>query len=331
MVREDYVYEASQTGTLCGAKIITTRSPMIQWIATIGGVVEVDEKLYALTASHRPADQAESGDTSSSTIYEQDYRHDVKSAILLDYLALKFAPAKPRSTELSGTGPFPELSTRYPLTEEGNHDQDWRLVPISTSHYLPNSFQRDGPTTTYITDHLDALARRDVIILACPSDSGFRGTLLPAPSFLSIDGGPIRELWTVTSNGPHLQAGDSGAWVVDDEHGRLIGMVAAGSGDDVYVVPFHVQMQEMEKAQTWHRAVSLPSPLRCLLDLATANRTIPHVRDGYIDGATSYPVLEASKAKDALALALFELLRNGILASKTSMGALRTLLCNYAD
>lgn len=60
VVVEDYGYNFlhvlhSLEGTICGVRIATTRAPdRIRWISTLGGIMEVDGKMFAITASHMP-------------------------------------------------------------------------------------------------------------------------------------------------------------------------------------------------------------------------------------------------------------------------------------
>ena len=129
-VVEHYVYGRPEPfETLCGTHIITRRrQDDTQWASTLGGLIEVDGSLFAITTSHTPVDDSKShsltpsdadlSSSMSSTIAEADYGHDVNSALILDEPAVDaplYFPRRWSSTEHR----MYKLSTRHLTSEEG--------------------------------------------------------------------------------------------------------------------------------------------------------------------------------------------------------------------
>ncbi|KAL1836640.1 hypothetical protein VTJ49DRAFT_4827 [Mycothermus thermophilus] len=293
--------------TLCGVRLEThlKDKPSCKWTSTIGGVIRVGDKLYAMTCLHMPDDSSSDGDNedpdndgtaSTSTLVGGDYDDDVEPALILDPQSQPTlvddgwsnSPVVGGSQAIGGSASHAGSSqTSFARSGHGNTTKrwvsglrtselranpndgnDWRLIPLENHQCFPNIF--DGPNKRFITNHLDSdkPSKRRVIIFA-----GFggtlRGTLLSSPAFLSIRGGPSTKVWSVVLNqNTNVQMGDSGAWVIDDE-GLWVGMVTAASGDgSVYVVPAHEQLRDIARRSA-QSDVALPSPLRCYLTLAT--------------------------------------------------------------
>jgi len=235
------------------------------------------------------------------------------------------------------------------------------LISISKDHSFPNLFrprpwkeeseftnQRDSAAGSsikfqqltqsdnaiFITDYLKAPSRRTAHILD-GSGKSCQGTLVPSPTFLSVAGGPVTEVWTVSSTGPALQKGDSGSWVVDGK-GTLIGMVTGMSSNDVYVTPFCLQAREIERAQPGGRTVTLPSPLECVLELAAVefdeSRSASTLTSSYVSQLVlSSAVLDASKKKDWLAATLIMAQELDIFPLPEDIEALKQLLCKQGN
>ncbi|KAK4209190.1 hypothetical protein QBC37DRAFT_450942 [Rhypophila decipiens] len=366
IVAEKYEYGELGVGlTLCGTQIVTERQMEdTKWTSTIGGIIAVDNELFAITSSHRPSenlDRSSNLDSSdSSTAVESDYHEDVKPALILDYPSYEGDRSIKKSTRKPMI--FPDLPTRVSTTEESGDDQDWRLIPISQSHCLPNSFQYLGrdvnfmlgsrdfimessagagegssrlnaTSTAYITDRPpQRTGSRECRYLDKYKQPANVWDLASLPKLpFDRQGTTATEVWVVTLKGSRLQTGDSGAWVID-ERGLVVGAVTAASGSDVYITPFHLQKREIEKTQpTNHRNVSLPSPLQCFLELASSQKETLSVRDGYVSAAISSAVLEASMRTDSLALALFRARELRITETEESRESLRNVLGLYGN
>ncbi|KAK3903214.1 hypothetical protein C8A05DRAFT_43509 [Staphylotrichum tortipilum] len=279
--------------TMCGARLVTRRPGHKPWSSTIGGVVQVGDELYAMTSSHTPNDiEAAPGmasladDSSSSTLVEAGDDDGVESALILDYPhQLRFIHggehAVKRGVPWESQHSLPDHSARLAL----EHGDDWRLVPVPLGAKNANTAAR-----TYLTESLDTRpARRKVSILA--GTSGLcRGTLLSSAAFLSIRGHSPAE------------KGDSGSWVVDDK-GGWVGTVTATSGGSVYLLPAHVQLQQMRL--DLGDSVVLPSPLRCYLELLSDPSAPPDWLNSFAAKALTPEVLLASASDmDGMALTL---------------------------
>jgi hypothetical protein len=280
-VNEDYHIVDSLGKTLCGTRLVTQRPGQSGWSSTIGGIILVEGVLYAMTSSHMPDDDQVASTTASpvgsspSTIIGAQYDDDVESALILDPPCLSESASGAKKS--AGTGdPAQTPSYFWPtLTDPGptlEHDGgDWRLIRLSTHECLPNSVppvpeHAGAASRRYLTDYLDGKPLRSKVTILAGFSGLCRGTLLSSPAFLSVRGAAPAEVWTVVLDGSTtLQEGDSGSWVVDDQ-GRWVGTVTALSGRDAYLFPAHVQLQQMRSSL--ERSVSLPSPLRCYLNLA---------------------------------------------------------------
>ncbi len=273
-------FPSSLGDTMCGTCLVTRRPGHSPWASTIGGIVQVGDDLYALTSSHTPdsvktASAATSlpDDTASSTLNVSNYDDDVESALVLDkpHLAPFSTPLKP--PPINGTPrthEWPAFSLRGWVLEHGG---DWRLIPLSSSRCFPNSIPRELENSstagiTYITESSRRMPFHGRVLALAGCNGLSEGTLRSSPAFLSGPGGPSTEVWAVVMDSKEsLQKGDSGSWVVDNLGGWL-GSVTAMSGGDAYILPAHVQLEQMRA----HFAlpVALPTPLRCYLELAAA-------------------------------------------------------------
>ncbi len=208
-VNEDHFAGLPLGETLCGTQLVTRRQgeggKWIEWSSTIGGIVQVDDALYAMTSPHKADDDdaqsrpASRGDGSRlSTLVDADYDDAVESALILDLPPLSESVSSRDNAAGKGVAQeppsylSPALITGTRATLE-DRDNDWRLVPLAASHCFPNSVQQplehtSKAKTTYLTEPLSTRpSRRHVSILA-----GFSGrcggTLLSSPAFLSIRG-----------------------------------------------------------------------------------------------------------------------------------------------
>ena len=325
-IDEEYDHLPSSFGeTLCGTRISTRREGHADWSSTIGGILQVDGKLYAVTSSHKPDDNdvasttvSLSNESSPSTLVDDDYDDDVEPALVLDlpYLEKPLDHGKTAATRgvaLETPSYFwPTLTTCGQTLEEGD---DLRLIRLSSNHCFPNSLPRKtehtsaANGTTYITELSNIKPSRKRVSILAGFSGLCRGTLLSSPAFFSIHGAAPAEVWTVVlDDNTALQKGDSGSWAVDDD-GRWVGTVTAISGGDAYLLPAHLQVQQIQ-AQL-HHPVTLPSPLKCYIQLA-ADQSIPNdLADSFASMALTPDVLIAaasdvdpSMCRMALALAI---------------------------
>lgn len=316
-----YAYYPSPHGmTLCGAAIHTTTTNGESFTSTIGGIVDAGGHLYAITTSHSPRDELQHsspGSTSTSDPVNDpqlpsEYEDDVQSPLVL---GLPNSDSETPSIESASPQIFP--ARFQPLlgsdqARSGLEGDDWRLIPLSGVHCLPNTIPSELPggfyapappkEKGYVTTYMKSPLRKRVHVLGCTGRS--TGILLSSASFLSIYGGPATEVWTVVFDRPVLQRGDSGSWVVD-RTGELVGMVRALSSEQAYIVPFFVLTEQIVSDAPGLGNVRLPSPLQCWLERSRAEHEISSsvARDA-VRSALSPAVLAASAKRDRLARTL---------------------------
>lgn len=303
-VEGEYDHLPSSLGeTLCGARLVTRIAGHRERSSTIGGIIEVGGKLYAMTSSHAPEDEEEEAasgiaslvdGSNSSTLAEANYDDDFEPALILD-LPLPTNPVRGEDAAETPSHFWPTLSVTGSAREHQNGD--WRLIPLAASHCFPNSVPRpsDHSSTakpTYIREPLSTSpSRRHVSILA--GFSGLcQGTLLSSPAFLSIRGATPTTVWTIVlNNDMALQKGDSGSWAVDDQ-GHWLGTVTAMSGGDAYIIPAHNLIWQMRSH--FPGPVGLPSPVRCYIELAGDQSLPDDVSNSFAAKALTRDVLVAS-------------------------------------
>jgi hypothetical protein len=132
----------SDEDTLCGA-LINTEMNGEGWISTIGGLVEVDGALFALTTSHLPYKPEPEGSGTSltspiETLVENDFADDVEPALVIVFEDRDHSPP---NTEMDQTKAnripvifWPNIDATT-VAEEGD---DWRLIPVTNEYKLPN-------------------------------------------------------------------------------------------------------------------------------------------------------------------------------------------------
>jgi hypothetical protein len=177
------------------------------------------------------------------------------------------------------------------------HGEDWRLIRLSATRCFPNSVPREldhSKTTgiTYVTESSRKIPFHGRVLALAGCNGLCAGTLRSSPAFLSLPGAPSTEVWTVVMDSKEtLQKGDSGSWVLDSQ-GRWLGSVTAMAGGDAYILPAHVQLEQMRVY--FNLPVALPAPLRCYLELASASFFSSTKREEFTAAALTPDVLAAS-------------------------------------
>ncbi|KAK5662480.1 hypothetical protein OQA88_8391 [Cercophora sp. LCS_1] len=179
IVDESYATELSPFGpTLCGRTLRTTRHDGVMWDSTIGGLVEVDGALFAISTDHVPGTNARRNTDSESspgesTIVPEEYDQDVEPPLLLDFQPLSDPPQAVSSKEVIGAphSPSPPFSVRD--GETGFRGSDWRLIPVSSANSFPNFFtggslgdlqtMPDQGHYVYVKDFVQSPSRRAFI------------------------------------------------------------------------------------------------------------------------------------------------------------------------
>jgi hypothetical protein len=215
------------TQTLCGTLLRTEQPGKGTWISTIGGIIEVDGKFFAVTSAHHPnhsdaiSDESildfasgSPGTSVADTLVEKGVLDtDVEPALIIDTWkkqehgvelvnamgAASVVVSKPPKP----TNPFfwPDLNT---TVREGF---DWRLLTVDEEHQLPNCipFQQStegeqtpatAPSPIYLTANPLDLSKRAVYILAGVSGV-CQGMLSNNVSFLNLGNDRPQIVWSV--------------------------------------------------------------------------------------------------------------------------------------
>jgi len=207
--------------TLCGSLLTTTRGKE-SWTSTIGGLIEVDGRLCALTTSHSPREASCVSSTSTyasaaSRFSEADYPDDVGSVLVLvdDEKSTASTQATRNNKPAKGTAGKSESWTLGDIHQTLEGD-DWRLVHIPKSstylNYLghfhldklatheldlsnsPSSAARE-PRLRYLMDYVEKPSAHPVTIKT--GVTGYHsGKISLGSSFLDGKDGPM-EVWTV--------------------------------------------------------------------------------------------------------------------------------------
>jgi hypothetical protein len=219
--------------TLCGTLLRTEEPGQGVWISTIGGIIEVDKILYAVTTAHYPSiadsnsDESTPASTSSSPgssvadtlVEEGEIDPDVEPALIIDTWKeqenqRELAHASTSSQVLLPRPPKPTNPFFWP--DLGNTTvlagSDWRLLTIDPLYQLPNCipFQRSALriqqggegqilandlSPRYLQGYPILQSKRRIFILA--GVSGIcPGILLGNISFLRLRGEGSRLVWS---------------------------------------------------------------------------------------------------------------------------------------
>ncbi|KAJ1331847.1 hypothetical protein MN608_05310 [Microdochium nivale] len=292
--------------TLCRSSVLSSETHLK--ISTVGCLVNVGDKFYALTTSHglqngfvsgccsslssardERADQlSDSTDDFSENlsddlnmfeddvIYEDILDEDLAEA-LDDAEAIRSTLHGPSTHELrkldgaSASPIIPQLSQES-WAEEA--DLDWALLPVSTKlHCLPNFYRSNDVdhSVCFITDMAHKLPTKEVDVYILHQTRVSRGKLQPAPALgAGLGRGAWGESWIVIpENGERLSPGDSGCIVVDCHTHQLYGHVTATNPlGEIYITPFVQVAQQIEKLLL--HTVKLPDPLSSLTRVVEA-------------------------------------------------------------
>ncbi|KAI1258455.1 hypothetical protein F5Y18DRAFT_444569 [Xylariaceae sp. FL1019] len=284
--------------TLCGATLRTEQAG-VSWTATVGGLIEIDNRCYMLTASDhglsRPQPPAEENLSSIATLGDNDFDDDVTSALVLQdeekavMESEALAVEKPLS---SATESIPEVP-----------DVDWQLVQVHEKGWLPNQIPAQKPQPNslqlssderqlwsgYITEYQPLLNASPALIIT--GHSGLvPGFVIAVPSYL-MSKNKVREVWAIQLDaGFNLRKGDSGSWVIDSSR-RVLGSITAVSNGYAYMTPFLQTLEEITKALKPRNPICLPQPFGQLLRLANLH-SVPDIEAGtnYAEKAMSTQV-----------------------------------------
>ncbi|KAK1995989.1 hypothetical protein LX36DRAFT_135101 [Colletotrichum falcatum] len=292
-VGQTVAIKTQPTESMCGV-LASTGSGLNYHEFTIGGLLEVDGEIQALTAWHFEAPG--NSNSTSETVEELIKRLLQDEGSLADLqepnvvahkrgqTTFEKEPdsSKPRETRSDVVNGMGQILRSGP---------EWALVSVSTPFLrLPNcvevvmdhEIQEDAingfpdVSTQLHTKYFTAVepeeesdAKPLVYIIA-----GKTGTIQAKVSRklspMRLDSGQRVKVW-ILKLGPYkghrLRPGDSGSWVVDIESGSVYGHVIAGTHENAFVLPLQAVMNEIGNCR-------LPSPFQCLAELAKAHRDI---------------------------------------------------------
>jgi hypothetical protein len=217
--------------TLCGTLLRTEEPGKSTWISTIGGIIEVDGVLFAVTSAHHPSNADLTSDESildsasgspgtsvADTLVEKGTLDtDVEPALIIDTWkmeekqgGLATAPSTGRvffSKPPQPTNPFFRPDLNSSTAREGS---DWRLLTIDDVHQLPNCipFQKSAENALEI---VPATARSSIYLTAYPTTNRSKksvyvlagvsgvclGMLSGKLSFLNLQNERPRVVWSI--------------------------------------------------------------------------------------------------------------------------------------
>ncbi|KAJ0121939.1 hypothetical protein J7T55_002449 [Diaporthe amygdali] len=247
-------FEGDPDKTLCG-KTAMIEDAGTRRLITIGGVIQVDKKLYAMTAGHAAtaADELKNTSETESSFgpYSDDaeYDDDVESALIC---------GGPGTNSDAGWQPHRDshndehqnTSESAALTFHGSSmsGDDWSLHLIEDPLLaLPNALpEMDSVTTRYMT---------------YPASQ-------PFPGLVCLIAGVSGPVVIPMLPGVH---GDSGSWVVDCTNGNVFGHVIASTDTTAFLIPLIHTLDSISRQAKLKGAegiISLPPAFDMLADLA---------------------------------------------------------------
>lgn len=273
-------------GSLCGQLAEFRANSVSPVIATIGGLVKLKGRLWAVTAKHAVprSEEAPSMPATSSTDPGTDPgtndpdEYDTESTESSHPLYV----IEPRERMRAPAGAMP---IQFEFAEEINTNLECRLIPVDKPDLmLPNRFrlEPDGPYKNVEMVELEPRGGK-VAVLAGASGCHFM-KMLREEVRLCLPSGKWVTMWALEPEEKGglvmVQHGDSGSWVVDPERGSVFGIVIASTSYTVYLVPLKDVLDDQGLQEEW----SLPKPedvatvsdaARKKLGLVNATRAAP--------------------------------------------------------
>jgi len=219
--------------TLCGLLMQVNDGKGRQWMSTVGGVIEIDGKLHALTTAHPPENrdsssqgERQNGDPETSyslnsantLVDEKSFDDDVESALVVDnWIKPEDRPSLSSLMPNVSSSPKDEPSPAYFWPDIGQSvikGSDWSLFRIDDSISRPNAIvglatcaidqpgqvpqlgSEYGPNRVYLTKYDTSPVYKAVYIIA--GRTGIcQGVLLGNKAYLCLASGPSTVVWTV--------------------------------------------------------------------------------------------------------------------------------------
>jgi hypothetical protein len=196
----DVQFTKLSENSLCGARI-RTRGDDAFHNSTAGGLVQVDNELYALTAIHTdPINIEKPTSFDPSKIKEDEYDEDIEPALVIDEEGEK--SGHPSHEQPSAGEHLLSGNHSTPIWDIRASGEDWALLDIK--HYskrLPNATRilSEGSNLEEIC-YLSTVAKEPIptAVEVLAGVSGVQpGYLLSEPSLLLTTTGFARSVWTV--------------------------------------------------------------------------------------------------------------------------------------
>ncbi|KAG8160259.1 hypothetical protein KVR01_009795 [Diaporthe batatas] len=287
----DSNFEGDPGGTLCG-KTAVVEDGGTRRLVTIGGLIRVDNKLYAMTAGHdTTADRqlqsiSESESSFGASTDDTEYDDDIESALIC---------GGPSTASDDGRQPHQDSRADEHRTKPGSatltfhgssmSGDDWSLHLIEDPLLaLPNSFSRmDGVSIGFMTYPASQPVNSTTEAWLLAGVSGPRVVdMLPGVVSFPLPSGNWVSAWKVALNhraaqdplshqSSALQHGDSGSWVVDRLNGNVFGHVIASNDTTAFLIPLiHTldSISRQAKLKSTGEIIALPPAFDMLADLA---------------------------------------------------------------
>ncbi|KAH9233324.1 hypothetical protein K456DRAFT_353373 [Colletotrichum gloeosporioides 23] len=211
-----HTIEAHQNDTFCGTLMTSQLENGISFISTIGGLLTIDTRTYALTTNHIP----ETGFLPQEIQSKSEYMLNPKEVLECgDWRLALIKPTLRRPNIIRGTLPEP---TSEPI-----------LSHIIESHYSFDS--------RIFSDSRE-------VLIACGRSGLKQGLISKRMTFILSQGRSLQEVWLIDLGHRDFEAGDSGSWVVHKDDNALLGVLIARSYRSGYMVPFTAVRKNIEKA-----------------------------------------------------------------------------------
>ncbi|KAF4887120.1 hypothetical protein CGCF415_v014949 [Colletotrichum fructicola] len=307
----------SREESLCG-RLIETGAGKRQVRSTIGGLLEVGAKLYALTAYHsQDGEFGESSVPSTQDILEGlidrgDFNYDIDppTAVARYEGQTEFQEESVESTEKSkidfsaAAGSILSTGSDWALVEL-DHDSmklpNWLWFDVNQDTKDPDAKQpASSVVPRYLTSVMPPATSTQVqtVIVIAGVSGMVTATISRKLSQMRLDSGILVNVWTLSFDsfkGQGLKKGDSGSWVVEPQSGAVYGHVIASSHLNAFVLPLQTIMDEIDTEQCY-----LPTPFACFANLARNYRKSNNTdsAEEFAARAMADDVLEASTSNE---------------------------------
>jgi hypothetical protein len=182
------------------------------WLSTIGGLIEINSAIYALTCEHAVSRSTPvTGPSVSETLVEGDFGEDVNEALVFGE-PLEDAGAIDTDERARGVDMLTSLARdqgvdweNLPIAGAAREGPEWCLVPLEGNSVLPNFVERPSavkgkgtgdPERYYLEESSEPRAGCPAWVVTA-SAPGYIGEVHFNPSYIIGAGSGLIESWTV--------------------------------------------------------------------------------------------------------------------------------------